>query len=108
MFKSAAEYRDVWNQKQHLGLEAILEATLEAVSALHHNYISLGTTEYPGEIENDGYAKLWEVKKMHDHDDGLCENGESVWIFGSDRPMNTNHMKILTYFLVLFGTSSNL
>ena len=42
---------------------------------------------------------------MHD---GLCENGESVWIFGSDRPMNTNHMKILTYFLVLFGTSSNL
>ena len=29
---------------------------------------------------------------MHD---GLCENGESVWIFGSDRPMNTNHMKIL-------------
>ena len=32
---------------------------------------------------------------MHDHDDGLRENDESVWIFGSDRPMNTNHMKIL-------------
>ena len=42
---------------------------------------------------------------MHD---GLCENGESVWILSTGRPMNTNHMKILTYFLVLFGTSSNL
>ena len=35
---------------------------------------------------------------MHD---GLCENGESVWILSTGRPMNTNHMKILTYFLVL-------
>ena len=35
---------------------------------------------------------------MHD---GLCENGESVWIFGTGRPMYTNHMKILTNFLVL-------
>ena len=42
---------------------------------------------------------------MHD---GLYENGESVWILSTGRPMNTNHMKILTYFLVLFGTSSNL
>ena len=35
---------------------------------------------------------------MHD---GLCENGESVWIFGTGRSMNTNHMTILTYFSVL-------
>ena len=35
---------------------------------------------------------------MHD---GLCENDESVWILSTGRPMNTNHMKILTYFLVL-------
>ena len=30
-----------------------------------------------------------------------AENGESVWILGSDRLMHTNDMKILTYFLVL-------
>lgn len=48
MFKSAAEWCEVWNQKQYLGLEA--------ASAFHHNQISLGTTEYPGEIENNGYA----------------------------------------------------
>ena len=48
MFKSAAEWCEVWNQKQHLGLEA--------ASAFHHNQISLSTTEYPGEIENNGYA----------------------------------------------------
>ena len=35
---------------------------------------------------------------MHD---GLCENGESVWILSTGRPMNTNHTKILTNFLVL-------
>ena len=52
LFKSAAEWCEFWNQKQHLGLEA--------VSALHHNHISLGTTEYPavdpGEIENNDYS----------------------------------------------------
>ena len=35
---------------------------------------------------------------MHD---GLCENGESVWILSTGRQMNTNHTKILTNFLVL-------
>ena len=38
------------------GLEPKQYLGLEAASAFHHNQISLGTTEYPGEIENNGYA----------------------------------------------------
>ena len=38
----------------------------------------LGITVVQREIENSGYAKLWEVNKVRY---GLCENGELLVLF---------------------------
>ena len=40
---------------------------------IYHFQFLLGITFIPREIEDNGYAKLWGVSKMHH---GLCENGK--------------------------------
>ena len=74
----------------HLYIDHNASCLLPTILHNHRLGFLLGRLYYPGEIENNGYAKFWGVNKVHY---GLCESGEFAVFQTSSRLFQ------LTYFV---------